>query len=80
MRVFFYGKLADTVGKEVQLPADGPSSVGGLKRRLAADYPEMASALQDGRVKAIVAEAFVNDDHPLSAADEVEFLAPVSGG
>ncbi len=80
MKVFFYGKLDDAVGKEIEIPADGPSSVGGLKRQLAVDYPEMANALQDGRLKALVGETFVGDDHPLTAKDEVEFLAPVSGG
>ena len=40
----------------------------------------MAKMLEDHRVKALVGETIVSDDHPLSAKDEVEFLAPVSGG
>jgi molybdopterin converting factor small subunit len=80
MKIFFYGKLADAVGKEIEIPANGLSSVGSLKRQLAVTYPAMAVPLQNGRVKALVGETFVGDDHPLSPGDEVEFLAPVSGG
>jgi molybdopterin converting factor small subunit len=36
--------------------------------------------LADGRVRACVGATLVGDDHPLAATDEVEFLAPVSGG
>lgn len=80
MKIFFYGKLADAVGKEIEIPANGVSSVGSLKRQLAVAYPAMAVPLQNGRVKALVGETFVGDDHPLAPEDEVEFLAPVSGG
>ena len=80
MKVFFYGKLAGAVGNEIEVPSEGVSSVGGLRRRLAATYPHLTDALQDGRVKALVGETFVDDDHPLTPDDEVEFLAPVSGG
>lgn len=80
MRVFFYGKLASAVGRELDVPVEGPCSVGGLRRYLVASYPAIADALQDQRAKALVGEAIVGDDHTLGPGDEVEFLAPVSGG
>lgn len=80
MKVHFYGKLASSAGKQIDVPSTGVSTVGRLRRHLGATYPQMADALQEGRVKAVVGETFVDDDHPLSADDEVEFLSPVSGG
>lgn len=80
MKVFFYGKLASAVGPQLDVPIKAPCSVGGLRRQLIATYPQVAESLQDDRVKAIVGETVVGDDHPLAAQDEVEFLAPVSGG
>lgn len=80
MKIFFYGKLADSVGKEIEIAGDGVSSIGSLKRQLAVSYPTIAAPLQHGRIKALVGETFVPDDHQLMPDDEVEFLAPVSGG
>lgn len=80
MKVFFYGKLASAVGPQLEVPVKAPCSVGGLRRQLIAAYPQVADALQDDRVKAIVGETVVGDNHTLGAEDEVEFLAPVSGG
>lgn len=80
MRVSFYGKLASTMGAQLDVPVEAPCSVGGLRRYLAASYPEAADALQDSRAKALVGVAFVAEDHALSPEDEVEFLAPLSGG
>lgn len=80
MRVFFYGKLADAIGPQLDVSIETPCSVAGLRRQLVASHPAIAEALQDRRVKALVGEAFVADDHTLGPQDEVEFLAPVSGG
>lgn len=80
MRVFFYGKLAGPIGPQLDVSIEAPCSVAGLRRHLVASYPAIAEALQNHRVKALVGDAFVADDYPLGAGDEVEFLAPVSGG
>lgn len=80
MKVFFYGKLADAIGPQLDVSVETPCSVGGLRRQLVASHPAIADALQDRRVKALVGEVFVADDYALGAGDDVEFLAPVSGG
>lgn len=80
MRVFFYGKLAGAIGPRLDVSIETPCSVAGLRRQLVASYPAIAEALQDRRVKAFVGEAFVADHYQLGPHDEVEFLAPVSGG
>lgn len=80
MKVLFYGKLASAAGAELDVPIEGPTSVAGLRRQLGAANPGLAETLCDRRVRAVVGEAFVGDDHLLGPGDEVEFLAAVSGG
>ena len=80
MKVLFYGKLASALGPRLDVPLSGPCSVEGLRRHLIAAYPQIAEALQDQRVRAVIGDRVVGDDHALGMQDEVEFLAPVSGG
>jgi hypothetical protein len=65
LKVRFYGKLADIFGSE---------------RELTVDTPCTAALVGDKRVRACVDGTLVGDDHSLACADEVELLAPVSGG
>jgi molybdopterin converting factor small subunit len=80
MKVTFYGKLADMIGRKLEVPAKIPCTVGALRSRIAEMHPGAGQSLTDGRVRACVLGALVSDDHPLGLNDEVEFLAPVSGG
>jgi len=80
MIVFFYGKLATSIAPQMDVPVETPCSVGGLRRHLMATYPDAAGTLQNERAKALVRETVVGDDYVLTKQDEVEFLAPVSGG
>jgi molybdopterin converting factor small subunit len=79
MKVTFYGKLADTLGRELNLPVETPCTIAGLRERIVAAFPA-AVPLQDKRVRACIGSAIVPDDHPVMPTEEVEFLAPVSGG
>jgi molybdopterin converting factor small subunit len=78
MKVLFYGRLADAIGRDIEIEAGGASSVAELRRRVAASHPDAADAL--GRSRAVIASAMVGDEHVIAAADQVEFLPPVSGG
>ena len=80
MRLYFYGKLANSIAPQLEFNAETPCSVGGLRRQLMADYPEATDTLQDERAKALVKETVVANDYILTEDDEVEFLSPVSGG
>jgi molybdopterin synthase sulfur carrier subunit len=80
MKVTFYGKLADMIARELDVPAESPCTVAILRGRIADAHPEAAQSLEDRRVRACVSGALVPDDHPIESGDEVEFLAPVSGG
>ena len=78
MKVLFYGRLADAIGRDMEMEAGGAWSVAELRRRLAASHPDAAEAL--GRSRAAIASVLVGDEHLIGPADEVEFLPPVSGG
>ena len=80
MKVLFYGKLSSAFGSEVDVALSHPCTVAALRRRLVADLPEFAEVLQDKRVRAFVGDTLVADAHQLAEDDQVEFLAPVSGG
>ena len=80
MKVTFYGKLAEAFGRKLDVPAARPCTVAELRSRIAEAYPEAEGALADRRVRACVLDELVSDDHTLEPNDEVEFLAPVSGG
>jgi molybdopterin converting factor small subunit len=78
VKVLFYGRLADAIGRDIEIEAGGACSVAELRRRVAASHPDAADAL--GRSRAVIASAMVGDEHVIAPADQVEFLPPVSGG
>ena len=78
MRIRLYGKLADAIGRELELDAPEARSIGEVRRRLESDYPDAASALAAAR--AVVAGTMVEDNRPAASHDTIEFLPLVSGG
>lgn len=80
MRILFYGRLADTIGREIDLDAPDGSSIADLRARLASEHPAAASALTGGRSLTCVAGTLVRNDYRVGAGELIEFLPPVSGG
>ena len=80
MRVRFYGKLAAAMGSDIEIAIDMPCTVAQVRRRLIAAHPVLAEMMDDKRIRAIVGDSVVADGYQLSTTDELEFLAPVSGG
>jgi molybdopterin converting factor small subunit len=80
LKVLFYGRLAATIGSELEIDAPPGCSVGELRDRLIAEHPQAEQPLRSRRALACVGNALVRDTYVLNAADRVEFLPPVSGG
>lgn len=80
MKVRFYGKLAAIMGHDVDVPINAPCTVAQVRRSLVTDHPALAEIMADSRVRPIVGDSVVADDYWLASIDELEFLAPVSGG
>lgn len=80
MKILFYGRLAEALGSEIDLPVDRPCSIAELRSRIAQCRPEAAEPLRSGRVRACIGDSIVNEDQLVTPGSRVEFLPPVSGG
>lgn len=77
-RVLLFGRLADLAGwRERQMEA---ASLDVLRSKLAEEDPALGAALLGPGVQAAVDQTLVRGDAALSAASEVAFLPPMSGG
>jgi len=81
MKIVFYGPLADTIAREIELTLDeGMQTLGTLRTHLAGMYPAQAETLCGPRTRWAVEGEFAADDAPLDRAALIECLPPVSGG
>lgn len=80
MKISFYGRLADILGREMEVELAGSRSVAELRDHLAALRPEAAAAMGSRGVRTCVGGSIVLDSHVIGPTDEVEFIPPVSGG
>lgn len=77
-RVLLFGRLADVAGwRETEIEAD---SLHALRDTLTATDSALGEALAGPGVQAAVDKAIVRADVALTAASEVAFLPPMSGG
>ena len=79
MKVHFYGRLAESLGRDIEVEVRENCSVADLRERLALEFPNAAKALGH-RVRALVDDVVVADSHVVCPSDNVEFFPPVSGG
>ena len=80
MRISFYGRLAEAIGREVELDTAEACAVGEVRARLAERFPHAASDLVSPRVRACVGDRMVPDSFVVVPGDAVDILAPLSGG
>jgi MoaE-MoaD fusion protein len=79
MTVLLFAGLRDQIGHAtLTMPLPNPATVNGLRQALAETHPQAALLL--GYSRFAVGSAFVSDDAPLTATDEVAVIPPVSGG
>lgn len=77
-RVLLFGRLADLAGwRERRIDA---ASLDVLRSKLAEEDAALGAALVGPGVQAAVDQTLVRGDADLSAASEVAFLPPMSGG
>lgn len=80
MRILFYGRLADVLGRELKLAVEGACSIADLRERIASQHPEAAEPIRSKRVRACIGDSIVSESHVFRPGEEVEFFPPVSGG
>jgi sulfur-carrier protein len=77
-RVLLFGRLADQAGwRDRSVDA---SSLAALRNALALDDPGLEEALDGPGVQVAVDKTIVRGEATLTAATEVAFLPPMSGG
>lgn len=79
MKIHFYGRLAESLGRDIEVEAPNSCSIADLRQRLATEYPHAADALGH-RARAFVGDIVVADSHIIRPGESVEFFPPVSGG
>ena len=79
MKVLFFGRPADVLGRsrEIDLPAD--ATVGGVRRALAEADPAAALLLAPS-IRASVDRQITDDRAGVTQASEVAFFSAFSGG
>lgn len=79
LKVKLFAGLAEDAGRRtLELPMDGKMTVQELKHRLAGDYPSLKDKFEKSMVA--VNQEYAEPDTNISAADEIVFIPPVSGG
>ncbi len=76
MRVRYFGRLAEAAGVRSEDVAE-VATIGELRALLAG---RVAGLGDRAKVRALVDDAFVGEEHRLDGVEEVGFLPPVSGG
>jgi molybdopterin converting factor subunit 1 len=79
VQVRLFARFRDAAGADtLECPFPEPPTVGGLRGRVGARFPELGALL--ARSAFAVNGEFADDDTPLSPGDEVAVIPPVSGG
>lgn len=80
MRIAFYGRLGETIGREIELTGHACQTVADVRRAIAEKYPSAAAEIISPRVRAYLNDAAASEMQVIGPHDEAAFLPPVSGG
>lgn len=77
----FFASLRETLGPQETLQVDAPLTVGQVRDALIARGTPYAEALARGKaVRTALDQVLCADAHPITAACELAFFPPVTGG
>lgn len=80
MRISFFGKLGETIGREIEVDCPAGCSIAELRARLSELYPVAEADLVSPRLRTCVDDAIVSEQFRLPEHASVEFFPPLSGG
>jgi molybdopterin converting factor subunit 1 len=79
MKILVFARLREVLGSgEIDVPTNDGVTTGDLRRIIAERRPEATALLAKSLVA--VNNEYVGDTHPISLADTVALIPPVSGG
>jgi molybdopterin synthase sulfur carrier subunit len=79
-KVLLFGRLADVAGWRERTVEPAPATLAALRAQLSEQDAALGEALAGQGVQAAVDKTLVRGDVALTAASEVAFLPPMSGG
>jgi molybdopterin converting factor small subunit len=81
VKILFFGKLGETIGREVDVEPPGDScTVAELRRLLGRRYPAAEDDLAKSNLRACVDDIIVGEQFVVGPDARVEFFPPLSGG
>lgn len=80
MRICFFGRLGDRIGRTLDFSVTQPCTVEELRAVISSRFPESRDDLASGSTRVCIADQVVPEDHMVEPDDEVDILPPVSGG
>jgi molybdopterin converting factor small subunit len=80
MKVTLFGRLADMIGRELNLHLGSGCTIADVRSEIARLYPDAAAEMRSSRVRALINDALAGDDRLAAEGDEIAFLPPLSGG
>jgi molybdopterin converting factor subunit 1 len=80
LRVIFFGRLAEMMGRERDVSLGSAATVGDLFDRLASEDADLRAALAATRVRFAVNNTIAPASQKINDGDEVAVLPPFSGG
>ena len=81
MKILFFGGLAESLGRELELDVpDAGCTVAELRQRLADAMPQAAGKLASSRARACIDQAIVAETARVLPGHEIAFVPPLSGG
>ncbi|MDT9599884.1 MoaD/ThiS family protein [Sphingosinicella rhizophila] len=81
MKILFFGRLGDMVGREthVEVPPE-TRTVADLRQLLAQLHPAASEDLSRPSLRACVNDLIVGENYVVADSETVEFFPPLSGG
>jgi molybdopterin converting factor small subunit len=79
VKIVLYGRLADSLGRELRMDVGDSCTISSVKERIIRDQPVAAETLKRSS-RAVVGGLLVSDDQVVGGEETIEFLPPLSGG
>ena len=80
MRILFFGRLAETLGREIDLDVPAPCTIAELRIHLREAVPNAAPQLTREKARACIDQVMVGEGALAAPGREIAFVPPLSGG
>lgn len=80
-KICFYGRIADALGYELEIPVPREGcTIGELRALIAGLDPAAADSILRPGIRGAIDDGFVGDGAIVRPGQRIEFMSPLSGG